>query len=323
MRRICFFLVLGSVLPAMAADPAVQRSATPGRTVMIEHCTVSPLAVNGEAQVPAQEAGVIMEFKVDKKHPQVTKNQVLATIDDGYPRSNKRMRLAEYKAAHQKAESDVDERVAKAAWKAADFEYQKNVEAVNGAPGVPAGPGKQAIPPKPGVPGSVSATELKHFEFNAEHMKLAIEQAQKQQIENTFTRDAKQAEMEIAQEQIHRREVRAPIDGVVQKILPHVGEWVKPGDPIMRIVYMKSLQVIGYLDVDKYKPGDVRDRPVTVTVILGDGKEETFEGRIVEVGLEVEREREFQVIAEVTNRLENDDWLLRPGMSARMQILLH
>jgi len=153
-------------------------------------------------------------------------------------------------------------------------------------------------------------------------MKLAIEQAQKQQIENTFTRDAKQAEMEIAQEQVKRREVHAPIEGVVQKILPHVGEWVKPGDPIMRIVYMKSLQVIGYLDVDKYKPGDVRDRPVTVTVILGDGKEEAFKGTIVEVGLEVEREREFQVIAEVTNRLENDDWLLRPGMSARMQIQL-
>src|SRR5262249_14164759 len=114
----------------------------------------------------------------------------------------------------------------------------------------------------------------------------------------------------------------APIEGVVQKIYAHMGEWVKPGDTVVRIIRMDRLRVEGYLDKDKLSPVDVADRPVSVQVVLANGRKVQFPGKIVFVDPEIQGDHDYEVRAEVENRKENGHWLLRPGLPATMTIQL-
>ncbi len=151
---------------------------------------------------------------------------------------------------------------------------------------------------------------------------LAIEQAKKQHFVDGFTTDAKQAEVELADESVRRRQINAPIDGVVQRIYAHLGEWVKPGDSVVRLMRMDRLRVEGYLDKDQYSPGEVAGRPVNVQVVLANGRKEQFKGKVVFVDPEIQGEHDYKVRAEVDNRKDNGQWLLRPGMPANMTIQL-
>jgi multidrug resistance efflux pump len=129
--------------------------------------------------------------------------------------------------------------------------------------------------------------------------------------------------METAQESVKRREVRAPFDGTVEAITPHLGEWVKPGDTVIRLIRMDKLKAEGYVKVADYKPSQVMNHPVTVKVTIAD-QEFSFPGKIVYVDPEVQREREYLVRAEVDNLPDpqTQERLLRPGMPAKMEIQL-
>ena len=150
--------------------------------------------------------------------------------------------------------------------------------------------------------GAVTQVDIEHSKYQWIHAKLAIDQYKNEKIVNTYTADAKKAEMESAEEAIHRRKVCAPFDGVVQKITQHLGEWVKPGDPVVRLIRMDRLKVEGYLKVADYNPGDVMNRTVNVKVVLAGGREVSAPGQIVYVDPEVKSLREYMVRAEVDNR---------------------
>ena len=215
----------------------------------IESCSVTPLTKDGEALVSAQEAGVIVDFGVGELDS-VKKGQVMVQIDDAMAQKQFANAKAEFNAAKQKADSDIDIKVAEAAAVTAEYEYKRMLAANQGSDG------KGGIAALKGVPGAVTDVDLKHSWYQWEHARLAIDQYKNEKIVNTYTADAKKAEMESAEEAIHRRKVCAPFDGVVQKITPHLGEWVKPGDPVVRLIRMDHLKVEGYLKVvGDYNPG--------------------------------------------------------------------
>ena len=83
---------------------------------------------------------------------------------------------------------------------------------------------------------AVTEVELRQKQFQWEKMILAIDQAKKKKIVDGYTADAKKAEADLADEAIRRREIHAPFDGVVQDVKQHLGEWVKPGDPVVHAV---------------------------------------------------------------------------------------
>jgi macrolide-specific efflux system membrane fusion protein len=163
---------------------------------------------------------------------------------------------------------------------------------------------------------------MKEKEFAWQKAILAIEQAGKQHVVDGYTAQAKQAEVELADESIKRRQIAAPIEGVVQKIYAHLGEWVKPGDTVVRIMRMDRLRVEGYLDKDNYSPGQVAGKPVIVQAVLANGRKVEFPGKIVFVDPEIQGEHEYEVRAEVDNKKEDGQWLLRPGLPATMTIQL-
>src|SRR5205085_10747894 len=108
-------------------------------------------------------------------------------------------------------------------------------------------------------PNTVTEVEMKQKQFQWEKMILAVDQARKKKEVDGYTAAAKQAEKELAQIALERREIRAPLEGVVQEIKQHMGEWVKPGAPVIRLIHLDHLRVGGFLSGETYNPIDVTE----------------------------------------------------------------
>lgn len=301
MRSLILIVMGVACLPAFAAMQATAQSAV--GTAVAENCFLALLDRVGEAQVPAQESGVLTSINV-REGQQVQQGTLLAQIDDVQARNMYVAAGAEAKAAREKAVNDIDIRHSKAAAEVAKYDYLKSVQA------------------NQKVAGSISEVEIQQKKFQWDRAVLAIEQAEKERVIAGFTAEAKQAEHDNAQEGVNRRQIIAPIEGVVEKTFAHVGEWVKAGDPVVRIVRLDHLQVDAHLNAREYNPIEVVDQPVIVTVELARGRKVEVAGRVVFVQSEIQAGNIYSVRAEIENKKENGQWILRPGMEATMSIQL-
>jgi macrolide-specific efflux system membrane fusion protein len=285
------------VVVAMGAGAAAREDeAEP----VLERCLVSLI---DEAKVPAREAGVLVELAV-REGDSIAAGDVIAKIDDNQPQMEKRKAQAEHDQAKAKAQSDVDKRyalksrdVAVKAWEKAENAHRQSS-------------------------GSVTEVERDRLKLEAEKTELQIEQANLERQLAELAAASKGVEVEAAENGIERRLLKSPLDGIVVQVFPHQGEWMQPGDPLARVVRTDKLKVEGYLDAAAWDPEQVRDRPVTVEVMLAGDRRETFTGRMVFVSPLDESGGDYRVVAEVENRRAEPSrqWLLRPGKTARMTI---
>ena len=277
-------------LPVRAEEPRLQR------------CLVSFLR-EGEVNVPAREPGVLVKLSV-REGQVITSGDVIGQIDDDQPQMEKRKAQAEHDQAVARAESDVDIRFAKESSLVSRLEWDKAEDSHRRAP------------------QSVSEIDRKRLELNWTKSLLQIEQSELEQKLARLTADAKQVEVEAAGKGIERRLVTSPVAGEVDEVFTNLGEWMQPGDPLVRVVRFDTLRVEGYVDSARWDPEQVRDRAVTVTVSLANDRTETFAGRIIHVKQAVESGGDYRVWAEVENRRERDSeiWIMRPGMTATMHI---
>ncbi|HEY1068118.1 MAG TPA: HlyD family efflux transporter periplasmic adaptor subunit, partial [Pirellulales bacterium] len=96
------------------------------------------------------------------------------------------------------------------------------------------------------------------------------------------------------------------------------GEWVNPGDPVVRILRIDRLRVEALLNARDFGP-EIAGSLVTLDVTMPGGKREQFPGKLVFVHPEIEPVTgNFRVWAEVENR----QLMLRPGLIANMTIHL-
>jgi multidrug efflux pump subunit AcrA (membrane-fusion protein) len=269
---------------------------------VLERCLVSLVE---EAQVPAREAGVLVELQI-REGDVISRGDLIARIDDSQPDFDRRKAVAEHAQAKAKAESDVDIRYAVAAEQVAKAEYDKANESNNR------------------VPGSVTRVELDRLQLTWKRGELQIEQAEVERRLAEMAVQSQEVDIAAAEDAVGRRKIVAPLDGVVVRVFPHLGEWMQPGDPLARVVRADRLRVEGYVDASRFDPDKVRDRPVTVKISLADDREEAFTGRIVFTSPIVESGGEYLVWAEVENRQMEEghaeEWMLRPGQTAQMTI---
>jgi multidrug efflux pump subunit AcrA (membrane-fusion protein) len=276
--------VLGAA-PAAAAEP------------VLEGCLVSLI---DEVKVPAKEAGVIVELLV-RQGAVVAKGDVLARIDDDQPQMEKRRAQAEHDQALSKAESDVDVRYSQKAQGVAEMAFRKAEDS------------------HVRIPGSVTEVERERLKLEWDKTGLQIEQAQLERRLSALAATSKEVEVEAAGKAIERRVIRSPLDGEVEEVMPHEGEWLQPGDPLARLIRTDRLYVDGYVDAARWNAADIRDRPVTVEARLAGGLAETFRGRIFNVKPRMESGN-YRVVAEVENRQADGEWLLRAGQFVTMTI---
>lgn len=269
----------------------------------VENCLVTLIE---EAEVPAQVQGVLLDLKV-QEGKQVAKDELLAQIDDTQVRAAENVARYELEAAEAEAGNDVNVRFAQAAADVAAAEYQ------------------QAIDANRKVPNTHPQAEVRRLLLEHRKYSLQIEQSQHELGIAKVTVKAKQAQLEAATADVERHKIKAPLDGIVVKRYRHVGEWVRPGDPVYRVVRADRLRVEAFLDATRISPDEVAGQPVAIAVKIprrGKQSEESFQGSIVFVSPLVEAGAQFLVHAEVVNRQENGIWLLRPGLTAEMTVQL-
>jgi multidrug efflux pump subunit AcrA (membrane-fusion protein) len=274
-----------------------------------------------EVRVPAEEAGVLVkvnvtegnEVKAFKKRIFTTSKEAakvgkevdpLVQIDVSLPWRQRDVAAREYEKAKAEAENDVNTRYSKAASQVSYFAWQKVVDANRN------------------VRGAVSEIEEKRLELDYQASKLKIEQSDHERMLATKTAMVKREEYYAADDAIERRRIDSPIDGVVTDVYVHEGEWVKPGDPVLRIVNLKRLRVKGFLKRADHDPNDVDGKTVSVKAYLDGGKMETFPGKITFISQEILDGESYAVWAEVDNRKPEGGkyYLLQPGMTVDLEI---
>jgi multidrug resistance efflux pump len=294
------FAIVLSVVAAGRPVALGGASAEAGASVTVSRCLVS---LSEEAQVPAQEAGVLVSVAA-REGQQVATGDVLGQIDATQAEIDKRAAGFQASVAQEKAGNDINLRFSRAAEKVAQAEYDVNVTL-----------NRQS-------PRTVPEVEIKRLRLVWEKATLQIEQSQQDQKIFGLEAQVRQAELEAADAQVARRQIRSPLAGIVVRSYRHTGEWVKPGDPAFHVVRMDRLRIEGFLSESRYAPAQVDGRPVTIDVTLSGGRRERFTGQIVFVSPLVQAGGEYRLWAEVLNRQDDQHWLLRPGQLAEMTIQL-
>jgi macrolide-specific efflux system membrane fusion protein len=287
-------LVATLVRAAIAQAPS---STVSGDLYTIEQCLVTLIQ---EAQVPAREPGELTSIEVGEGSL-VKADQLVAQIADDKPQKQKNLALLELKVAQEQSKNDVDTRFAAMSAEVTKADYDEAKFA------------------RERVENSLSVYELRRREFSWKRALLQIEQAARDHKVAEINTEVAQAKLNLANNEIDRRRVLAPFAGVVAEIYPNAGEWVNPGDPILRLVRMDRLRVEGFVRAEEYAPHEVDAKPVTIEVKLPQVGVVPFTSRIGFYSPEVEASGDFRVWAEIENRKDSQGhYLVSPGLPATM-----
>lgn len=296
-QLLTLLLALGPV-NASSATPANPAALPSGRGPRLEHCLVTVIQ---DVQVAAQEAGVLESVPV-QEGGQVAAGALLAKLEDRRAQLAKQAADLEYRAAYEKATDDIAVRYAVKALEVAAAEYLEKEQANLRSS------------------GAVTKAELRRLELVRQRASLEIDKSKLEQRLAVANAQVRGAEVRAAEENLARRQILSPLDGEIVALLKQAGEWVNPGDAVARIIRMDHLRVEGFLSASEYNPEELAGRPVVIEVERAKGQRVQLPGKVVWVNPQVQPGNKYRVRAEVENRQQNGQWLLRPGMTATLTI---
>jgi membrane fusion protein, multidrug efflux system len=185
--------------------------------------------VMDQIKLPAKEPGVLVQLGV-KEGTLVRAGQVLGKIDDSEPQMKKQSATAAYAGAYKRWKDDVEIRYAQAQAEVAKAKYEQLIEA-------------NKIAPK-----AIAAIDIKEAKLEWDHFMLAIEKSRHDQELAQYEALTKQAELSAANLAIDHRVIKAPFDGVVEEVKRKQDEWVQPGDTILTLLRLDTMQVEGAVE---------------------------------------------------------------------------
>jgi|GEM_PF-724182 len=294
-------------LKANNAQPSKEVTTSGGQLgIKVPHGLVTLI---GDVKVPAAETGVLMEIKV-KEGDVVELEQALAVIDNRDTLAKRAMAQGELEVAQAQAESIAELEAAEKAWEVAKAELEqiRSIRSRN--------------------TDAVSLQEARRAQFQVERARAQIEVAKTDRLVAGLTTGVKRAQLDATDNELDRREIKAPLKGEVVEIYKKQGEWVQPGEPVMRIVSLDKLYVEGFVNADQASAGALEGKRANVTVHVFDPKtqkmiDHNVKGEINYASPLVEgsgRSRQFRVRAEVENTFADNRWIIQPGSMAEMTI---
>lgn len=275
------------------------------RAHSVEVETLAVVRELDEIEVPAQRDGLITEMLVRRGHT-VRKGQVIAELDKNDTSLKLAVARAELQMAQIKSENDGPVLVAKTAVSRAGTEGRLLEELGD------------------------NAVYLERFRQKNSSEKSA---AELRTAENQFMQDRMQVDVKVSQARVLENDLRltsivSPVDGLVHEQVKQHGEWVKQGETVVKITRMDQLLIEGFLDSKTVSPHSISGAKVRSTIkVFGESPVE-FEGLVIEQAApKLEVDGKFPVWVEVSNRLTVDRageerWLLRPGMTGTMIVIL-
>jgi macrolide-specific efflux system membrane fusion protein len=250
-----------------------------------------------QVEVPARAQGVLASLLVTEGDS-VELGAVLAQIDDAEAKLLQGRAAIELQLNQEKVDNDVAIRSAQKALAFGQAELKRFERAAQG------------------IPGSVSVSELEEVRLRAEKAGFDLEDARLTRRQDQLNVDLKNQELDLSKHNVEIRRIIAPINGVVVQVLKQPGEWVEPGEKVLRIVRIDRLRVEGLIPVDDLPP-DLRGAPVSITLDRPGGTSKTVSGKVVFVSPEINPVNgQVRIWAEVDNK----DGILKPGLRPKMKI---
>lgn len=295
---------------AVSAFPAADRNASTSRILVnsvpreVENGLIIPIY---EVDVPAEEAGVMRKLYV-QDFAQIQKDDVLVQIDDRQAVMAVNVAEAKKESAEIQMKNDVNVRYAIAAHAVADAEIKKADEANSK------------------VKNTVPVVEYNRLVLSRTQAELQIEQAQQELKVAAQNYNVAMAELDAAKLDQTKFEIHSPHDGVVMELYRKEGEWLKPGDPILRLVQMNPIRYSFRIE-SKTPPESIFNRPVTIYVPT---LEKEFSGKVTFIKPSHDIGDMYQVWVDIENTwqafedpgeegLQKGYWILQPGMRAEVK----
>lgn len=123
---------------------------------------------------------------------------------------------------------------------------------------------------------------------------------------------------------LNKHQIASPLDGVVAEVFRRPGEWVQPGDAIVRIVRLNRLRAEGFLSSDQAaglrSQSDEKSavKSVALDWVMSSGESRTMPCKVSFISPEVDainNQVRFWV------EFDNPDWLIFPGMKVNVRIV--
>lgn len=299
--RNCLVLVAAFVAVTAAGAvelrPAVPAPAT-APVVRISHCLVSLI---DDVEVPAEKAGVLTSLVV-REGDYLKQDAPIASIDEEQAVHQHDAAAADAEAARAKATNPLEVEYAVATHRTAEAEFRIALSAN----------AKQA--------NAVSSVELEKLRLAAEQARIKIGVTEFERSVRATEAKGFDAKAKLAAADVEQRKIHAPLAGQVVEVMFRSGEWVEPGKPIVRMVRLDRLRAEAFVKFAEHTPTTILGRDVQVSIGVAGGKIETFSGKVTFVNPIVQPGGEYRIWAEIENRCEQEQWLLRPGLEVEMVI---
>lgn len=281
-------------------------AAAPSDGNVIDRCFL--IAIDEGDRVPATKPGKLTSVTVEEGQT-VAEGDLVAQIDDVEERRAAEVAKNQYQSAKAQAENRISVEAAVKAAEVALAELDTAKEA------------------NKKVRGTFSETEERRLKLTYERSGLQKDLAEFELIVAALDARAKYAQYEQALTMIEQRQLKAPHDGVVNKLFRHKGDWVNAGEVVMQIVRMDRLRVQGRVSAARYHWRDIQGQRVEVQVLLPGSSDaqqaETVKlsGQIAFASSVIEEDGSFRFWVDVENQQQNGAWLLGPGLEASVTLL--
>ncbi|AMV20499.1 HlyD family secretion protein [Planctomyces sp. SH-PL14] len=161
-----------------------------------------------------------------------------------------------------------------------------------------------------GLRAKAQGEAVKRLDLAIDKAKLDVQNAASGMEESQLEADLKRRDLEIAQHRLNRRQLVSPVDGIVVEVMHRVGEWVQPGEAILRVLQINRLRAEGFVLADRPIPG-LLGASALVKIPQSTGAQIERRGKVVFVNPEVDpvnNQRRIWI------EFDNADLVLLPGM---------
>ena len=252
-----------------------------------------------DSMIAAQADGIIMKLFVDDG-TMIQVGMPMIEIDPRLAESEVEVSKRELSAAKLKANDDSNVKYSKAAKKVAEKEVEMSRElASKGAEGTMDGQKKRLELEKAGFQVGVSEIE---------------------KLRDAADVGVKTAKLTASKVQVELRKMPAQRAGMVSEIAKRQFDWVRAGDPILRLTSMEKIRIKGVAEVFD-SPHFLLNAPATVTIYYAAAKSEKVEGSVTYVSPRSFGQNRYQIYVDLPNQATPDgQYLFREGMVATVVV---
>jgi len=255
------------------------------------------LTVTETAEVSAARAGILAKLFV-REGQLVHQSQRVAKLDNAKALVNVEEVQLKLRMAQKVSEDDVDVRYAQKTYEQATSELRRSV-AVNND-----------------LPGTISERELELLQLAVERSELEIERAEKEHQLSKMKFEQHQVALRMAELELAEHTFLAPIAGMVVSVSKRSGEWIEPGNSIVKIVRIDRIRAEGFLLAEQAKL-TLMGCPAELVVEVSKSSTIRSLGKITFVSPEV---NPISGMVRIWSEFDCGDTPLRPGLRGTIQI---